>query len=272
MPHHPKKRFGQNFLRDQTVLQNIIACIQPQTDQHVLEIGPGQAALTHLLVDKVKRLDVVEIDFDLIPDLQNLATRHPALKVHQADVLKFDLRQLTNQEYSLRVVGNLPYNISTPLLFHLLEYKNLLRDIHVMLQDEVVERITATPGHHAYGRLSVMLQYHCQCEKLLDVPPTAFHPMPQVNSAVVRLIPYAQLPLQAHDYSRFAAVVQAAFAERRKMIRNTLKSFLSAEDFVALNLDPQLRAENLSVADFVRISNYLSSRKSRSDYPGSRLL
>lgn len=260
MKHQAKKRFGQNFLTDQSIIANLIDAIDPQEDQMLIEIGPGLGALTKPLLNKITELHVVEIDRDIV-SWMNTEYSMPAyeknkLIIHHVDALKFDFSSLGSH---LRVTGNLPYNISTPILFHLLDNLPSITDMHFMLQKEVVERMVAAPATPAYGRLSVMLQYYLQMEYLITVPPEAFNPAPKVESAFVRCIPYAELPFIAKDTALFANVVLAAFSQRRKTIRNTLKPFLSDDDFIKLNIDAQRRAETFSVAEFVVIANYLYS-------------
>jgi 16S rRNA (adenine1518-N6/adenine1519-N6)-dimethyltransferase len=256
MKHQAKKRFGQNFLVDQSIIQSLISAIQPQENDLMVEIGPGLGALTKPLLAHLKHLHLVEIDRDIIEWMQG---QYPAEKItiHASDVLKFDFAQLLTAGNKLRVVGNLPYNISSPILFHLLPSLASIQDMHFMLQKEVVERMVAEPSSSEYGRLSVMLQYYLQMEYLMTVPGTAFDPPPKVESAFVRCVPHTQLPYIAKDRECFAKVVTMAFSQRRKTIRNTLKALLTDADFVALNIDSQLRAENLSVKQFVEISNYL---------------
>ncbi|MFM6978909.1 MAG: 16S rRNA (adenine(1518)-N(6)/adenine(1519)-N(6))-dimethyltransferase RsmA [Methylophilaceae bacterium] len=256
MKHQAKKRFGQNFLVDQSIIQSLISAIQPQENDLMVEIGPGLGALTKPLLAHLKHLHLVEIDRDIIEWMQG---QYPAEKItiHASDVLKFDFAQLLTAGNKLRVVGNLPYNISSPILFHLLPSLASIQDMHFMLQKEVVERMVAEPSSSEYGRLSVMLQYYLQMEYLMTVPGTAFDPPPKVESAFVRCVPHTQLPYIAKDTECFAKVVTMAFSQRRKTIRNTLKALLTDADFVALNIDSQLRAENLSVQQFVEISNYL---------------
>jgi 16S rRNA (adenine1518-N6/adenine1519-N6)-dimethyltransferase len=256
-----KKRFGQNFLQDQNIIRHIISVIAPQKNDLMLEVGPGHGELTRLLVDTVNKLHVVEIDRDLIPCLLQLAAQKKNLQVHNQDILEFDLTSISKAEHSLRVVGNLPYNISTPLLFRLIDHKFLIQDIYVMLQNEVVERIVAEPDTEHYGRLSIMLQYHCAVEKLISVPPHAFNPPPQVDSAVIKLTPFKESPITAKNYVIFAEVVKQAFSQRRKMIRNTLKSFLGEEAILSLGISPLSRAENLSIKDYVKMSDFLFSKK-----------
>lgn len=252
MKHIAKKRFGQNFLTDQAIINRLIEAIHPQPEQIIVEIGPGLGALTKPLLKKINHLHVVEIDRDIVSWMQKEYTSD-SITVHNVDALKFDFSQLGMH---LRVTGNLPYNISTPILFHLLDNLAHIADMHFMLQKEVVERMVAHPSTPAYGRLSVMLQYHLMMEYLITVPPEAFEPAPKVESAFVRCVPHVKKPYMAQDYHLFYKIVLAAFGQRRKTIRNTLKDFLSDEDFVHLDLNPQLRAENLSVDNFVQISNF----------------
>ncbi|MDR2189350.1 MAG: 16S rRNA (adenine(1518)-N(6)/adenine(1519)-N(6))-dimethyltransferase RsmA [Azonexus sp.] len=253
--HVARKRFGQNFLVDHGVIAAILRAIDPQQGDTVVEIGPGLGALTEPLLARLDHLHVVEIDRDLIARLKN---RYPParLSVHEGDALAFDFARLGDE---LRVVGNLPYNISTPLLFHLADYAPGVRDMHFMLQKEVVARMTAAPGDSAFSRLSVMLQYRFHLAWLLDVPPASFDPPPQVESAVVRLIPKAAALLTAVDARVFARLVQAAFAQRRKMLRNTLKPLLDEKAITALGIDPCQRPEDLAVEDYVRLANDLAA-------------
>ena len=259
MKHIAKKRFGQNFLTDQSVITSLVAAISPELNDLMVEIGPGLGALTKPLLQKLNLLHVVEVDRDIIAWMKTEYTKpayaNNAINIHNADALKFDFTSLGK---NLRVTGNLPYNISTPILFHLLDNVSHICDMHFMLQKEVVERMVAAPSTPAYGRLSVMLQYHLQMDYLITVPPEAFQPAPKVESAFVRCIPHASLPYIAKDEAIFAKVVLAAFGQRRKTLRNTLKGLVEDDGFTALNISSQLRAENLSVADFVTIANYLS--------------
>jgi 16S rRNA (adenine1518-N6/adenine1519-N6)-dimethyltransferase len=255
--HTPRKRFGQNFLADRGVVRQIIAAIEPRRDERIVEIGPGPGALTEPLLEHVARLDVIEIDRDIV---RSLRMRFPSdsLHIHQGDALEFDFSAFGA---NIRVVGNLPYNISTPILFRLTEQAAWLRDGHFMLQREVVERMTAEPGSKDYGRLSVMLQYRWAVEALFDVPPTAFHPQPKVWSTVVRMIPYASPPHRAVDESMFADLVLRAFGQRRKTLRNALRELLAARELEQLGIEPGARGETLGVAEFVRIANYLDVRR-----------
>ena len=261
MSHQAKKRFGQNFLVDEQIIADIISAIRPEPEDNMVEIGPGLGALTRPLLKKLDHLHVVEIDRDIIARLQqdypqdNLKSK---LTIHAGDALKFDIAMLPAP---LRIVGNLPYNISSPLLFHFAAYAGRILDMHFMLQNEVVERMVAEPSTPAYGRLSVMLQYRFRMEKLLDVPPESFRPAPKVDSAIVRMIPLPAGEIEVRNEKLFAAIVRTAFGQRRKTLRNTLKVYLSEQDFEKLGVNAQLRAENLAVADFIRVANYLNERQ-----------
>ncbi len=258
MKHIARKRFGQNFLTDQQVLADIIAAIHPQTGQVMLEIGPGLAAMTRLLVADLGHMHVVELDRDLVARLQKQFT--PAqLTVHAGDALSFDFADFAKtalpEGQKLRVVGNLPYNISTPLLFHLAGFAPLILDQHFMLQKEVVERMVAEPGSKVYGRLSVMLQWRYQMRLMFIVPPTAFEPAPQVESAIVRMLPIAA-PM-ACQQEQLELVVMKAFTQRRKVLRNSLSGLLTENALIAAGVDPGLRPEMLGVAQFVALANQL---------------
>lgn len=254
--HRARKRFGQNFLIDEGVIAGIVSAVAPRPEDVMVEIGPGLAAITAPLARVVRPLHVIEIDRDIVARLKE-RFRADELVIHEGDALDFDFSALGSR---VRVVGNLPYNISTPLLFHLAESATVVVDIHAMLQAEVVERMVAAPGDSDYGRLSVMLQYRFDMEKVLDVPPAAFRPAPKVDSAVVRMIPRRVETLTARDERALSQTVAAAFSQRRKTLRNTLGGMLSGEDFAALGIDPQARAQTLSVDDFVRIANRRADR------------
>ena len=256
--HIARKRFGQNFLHDYAVITSILASLQAKSGEHWVEIGPGQGALTAPLLDKNITLDVVELDRDLVGLLKNKFKDNQRITIHSADALKFDFSTLAKQGEKLRVVGNLPYNISTPLLFHLLENATCIADMHFMLQKEVVDRICSAPGSKKYGRLSVMMQYHCVPECLFEVYPESFDPVPQVMSAIIRLTPHAVPPVVVKDKALFNAVVTQAFSQRRKTLRNSLKKLLGEQTFADLNIDPSARAETLSLQQFAELSNYLS--------------
>ena len=253
--HIPRKRFGQNFLEDQGVVGQIMQAIGPQPGERFVEIGPGLGALTFPLLLRLEHLDVIEIDRDIVKDLRASHAEH-RLTIHEGDALEFDFASIGRD---LRVVGNLPYNISTPLLFRLTGHAGIVRDAHFMLQREVVERMSAQPGTSEYGRLSVMLQYRWSIDALFDVAPTAFHPAPKVWSSIVRMIPHKVLPHVAVDEELFADVVTLAFGQRRKTLRNTLRKKLAASDFERLDIDPGARGETLAVADFVRIANLIAA-------------
>lgn len=259
MAHIPRKRFGQHFLHDPSVIQRIIDAIAPHSDDCMAEIGPGQGALTQPLLQRLDRLHVVEIDRDLAAALREHAASEPRLAVHEADAMRFDFCQLCPLQ-DTRIVGNLPYNISTPLLFHLAQQKHCIRDIHVMLQKEVVDRITARPGSKDYGRLSVMLAYSFQHRALFNIGAGAFRPPPKVQSAFVRLVPHPSPPVQVSRTADLAKLVNQAFSQRRKTLRNALKGLLSAEEIQMQQIDPGLRPEQIELAEFARLANVLSTK------------
>ncbi|WP_299773996.1 16S rRNA (adenine(1518)-N(6)/adenine(1519)-N(6))-dimethyltransferase RsmA [uncultured Pseudoteredinibacter sp.] len=254
--HKARKRFGQNFLSDPGIIQRIVSSIAPREDDNIVEIGPGKGAITALLLESCPKLNVVELDRDLIPILLAQFAVFKDFKIHQADALKFDFASLAENK-ALRIVGNLPYNISTPLIFHLLSYHGKVQDMHFMLQKEVVERMAAVPGQKSYGRLGIMVQYYCQVENLFLVPPECFQPQPKVDSAIVRLKPYQELPHPAKDVKLLERVVNVAFQQRRKTLRNGLKQLANSEQLDALKTDISVRAENLSVEQFVALSDEL---------------
>ena len=258
--HKAKKKFGQNFLVDERIIADIISAIRPEPDDNMVEIGPGLGALTRPLLKRLNRLHVVEIDRDIIARLQHDYPQDDPqrrLIIHAGDALEFDFAALPAP---LRIVGNLPYNISSPLLFHFAAYAERIKDMHFMLQNEVVERMVAEPSTPEYGRLSVMLQYRFDMEKLLDVPPESFRPAPKVDSAIVRMIPLPAGEIMVRNEKLFAGIVGAAFGQRRKTLRNTLRGYLGEEDFARLGIDPRLRAENLSVTAFASVANHLDGR------------
>ncbi len=251
--HRAKKRFGQHFLRDARVVERIVRAFAPQPGDVVAEIGPGEGVLTRALLGRVARLHAIELDRDLVAHLQR-AFPAEALTLHNADALRFDFRSLVTGGGKLRLIGNLPYNISTPLLFHLLDQVEVVHDMLFMLQKEVVDRMAAAPGGRDYGRLSVMVQWRLAVEKLFDVGPAAFSPPPQVESAVVRLTPHAPPPIAVTDAQRFGHIVQAAFAQRRKTLRNNLKGMLDADALAQIGIDPNRRAETLTLEEFARLA------------------
>ncbi len=256
-PHRARKRFGQNFLVDQNIINGIIDAIDPIAGQHIVEIGPGQAALTRKLIHAVGSIDAIEIDRDLVARLTH---EFPVekLRVHQADAMEFDFSTLPSP---LRVVGNLPYNISTPILFRLCEYEDRISDMTFMLQKEVVDRMAAAAGDDARGRLSVMLQYRFKIEKRFDVPPTAFKPVPAVDSSIVRLTPLGDQRLRPKDETLFARIVNEAFSQRRKMLRKSLAAWVSPDGWEAIGVAPTARAEELTCEAFVAISDWALARR-----------
>ena len=261
--HRARKRFGQNFLSDPNIIRRIIDAIRPQPGELMVEIGPGLGAMTAPLIERLGHLHVVEIDRDLILRLREVWT--PAqLTVHEGDALKFDFGSLCagRQDQRLRIVGNLPYNISTPILFHLAGFAEGVKDMTFMLQKEVVMRMVAEPGTEEYGRLSVMLQYRFRMGRLFDVPPGAFRPAPKVMSSIVRMMPLPTDQLGARDEALFGRIVTAAFGQRRKTLKNTLRDFMGDEDYTAVGLNSGLRGERLSVAEFVAIANHCAARRS----------
>jgi len=248
----PRKRFGQNFLHDQNIINKIVSAIAPRPDDAMIEIGPGRGALTFPILDVVEQLDVIEVDRDLIQWWQEKSIEK--LTIHAVDVLEVDLCAL-KKDKSLRIIGNLPYNISTPLLFHLFQHLDCISDMHFMLQKEVVERMVAQPGSKTYGRLSVMTQFYCQAQLLFSVSRHAFNPPPKVESAIVQLVPNPE-----HikiDADRLGQVVKQAFSQRRKTIRNCLKNWFSTEQLEALNIDPTARPETLDLESFIRLAEAL---------------
>lgn len=264
--HKAKKRFGQNFLTDDFIIERILSAIRVQSHQEVLEIGPGLGALTKTLFLQAKKLTVIEIDRDLISRLkhnfeqltkQNSHKNETQWQVINQDALEFQLSSIFNHE-KFRVVGNLPYNISTPLLFHFIEQLDYIHDMHFMLQKEVVDRICAEPNNKSYGRLSIMLQYYCQCESLFEVPPESFDPQPKVNSAIIRLKPYQTLPVTCQDTHLLSKLVTQAFSQRRKTLRNNLKKLAIEQAIEQSGIDTTLRPENIAVADYVKLCNIIT--------------
>jgi 16S rRNA (adenine1518-N6/adenine1519-N6)-dimethyltransferase len=260
MTHTPRKRFGQHFLHDPAVIARIVATIQPRECDAIVEIGPGQGAITRPLLLAAGRLQVVELDRDLIDPLREHCREAGKLTLHNADALRVDFCRLTGDAAPLRIVGNLPYNISTPLLFHLLSQARCISDMHFMLQKEVVDRLAATPGSRQYGRLSVMVQYRCRVTRLFTIGPGAFQPPPRVESAFVRLEPYRELPVAIHDEAVLETLVRQAFAQRRKTLRNALRGMLEEEAIWSLGIDPSLRAEMLGLSEFAALANSAALR------------
>ena len=255
--HRARKRFGQHFLSDPGIIDAIVRAVHPTGDDIIVEIGPGQGAITDALASSAGHLHAVELDRDLVARLRRRYEDNPNVTVHEADALQFDFASLGDR---IRVVGNLPYNISTPLLFHLLKFRNRIVDMHFMLQKEVVERMAASPGSKAYGRLGIMLGCHLHIESLFDVPREAFEPPPEVTSAVVRLDPLPPGTFDIQDEAGLSTLVSTAFMQRRKTLRNSLKKSVDAIDFEAVGIDASLRPEQVSIADYVRLSNHLRQK------------
>ncbi|CEG59022.1 16S rRNA (adenine(1518)-N(6)/adenine(1519)-N(6))-dimethyltransferase RsmA [Legionella fallonii] len=256
MRHSPRKRFGQNFLQDGGVIDQILRSINPQATDNILEIGPGLGALTQPLLRQLDHLLAVEIDRDLQQYLSQLPIAQNKLQLISADALTIDYGQFGT---GLRIIGNLPYNISTPLLFHLLQFTPFIKDMYFMLQKEVVDRMAAAPDTKAYGRLSVMLQYRCEVEHLFDVPPEAFDPRPKVDSAIVRLIPYQTPPFDIVEIDVLQKLVTSAFAMRRKTLTNNLKGIISFAQLADLGIDGGRRPEQISVSEYVQLAKFISN-------------
>ncbi len=260
MKHKARKRFGQNFLHDAHIIERIIASIAARDSQHIVEIGPGKGALTEHLLLTAGQLDAIELDRDLIPLLEQRFADYTQFRIHSADALQFDFSSLLNSaDEQLRLVGNLPYNISTPLIFRLLENVDIIEDMHFMLQKEVVERLTASPNSKAYGRLSILVQYLCHANQLFIVPPGAFSPAPKIDSAIVQLTPRKPLAdsirLEHATLNDLSFIAKSAFAQRRKTLRNNLKKIITESDIKQCDIDPGRRAETLTISEFVALTN-----------------
>ena len=258
--HQARKRFGQNFLVDQQIIAQIVSAVAPKPDHNLVEIGPGMAAITEHLVELCPSMSVLELDKDLVEFLGEKFVDYSDLSIYSGDALKMDFAQLHGGR-DLRLVGNLPYNISTPLLFHLLKIRHLITDMHFMLQREVVDRLGAVPGTKAYGRLSVMIQYHCRVMPLIPVPPESFRPAPKVQSAVVRLKPHKTMPCVAEDETLLSQIVSLCFQQRRKTLRNCLRPYLEhleSQTNSQDSIDLSRRPEQLSVSEFVALSNRIT--------------
>ncbi|WP_448546436.1 16S rRNA (adenine(1518)-N(6)/adenine(1519)-N(6))-dimethyltransferase RsmA [Thalassotalea fusca] len=256
--HQAKKRFGQNFLHNDAIISQIVDAINPEPNENLVEIGPGLGALTEPVVERAGNLSVVELDRDLAERLRHHPFLAPKLTIHEVDALKFDFGQLYREGQPLRIFGNLPYNISTPLIFHLLTFKDKVQDMHFMLQKEVVERMAAGPNCKAYGRLSIMTQYQCQVMPVMEIGPEAFQPPPKVDSAIVRLIPKQEIAKPAMSLKDLNTVCLTAFNQRRKTIRNTFKKLIAVEHIEALGIDASLRPENLSIDNYIDLANFLT--------------
>ncbi|MDX1458802.1 MAG: 16S rRNA (adenine(1518)-N(6)/adenine(1519)-N(6))-dimethyltransferase RsmA [Marinobacter sp.] len=261
--HQARKRFGQNFLHDPGVIERIVRAINPQPDDAMVEIGPGLGALTEEILTVNPNLQVVELDRDLIPVLRTKFFNYPNFRIHEADALKFDFSQLVEapengEPKPLRIVGNLPYNISTPLIFHLLSQSGVVKDMHFMLQKEVVQRLAAVSGDNHYGRLGIMAQYFCKVQPLFEVGPGAFRPAPKVDSAIVRLVPHETLPHPARDLRVLQMVVRTAFNARRKTLRKALAGVVTVAQLQELGINDGLRPENLTLAQYVAIADIVT--------------
>lgn len=261
MTHHARKRFGQNFLHSESVIRRVIGSIAPARDDRIVEIGPGMGALTGPLLERVDRLEVVELDRDLVTELPDRLGHPDNLVIHQADALAFDFRALAGDDGNLRIIGNLPYNISTPLMFHLLDQSDAIADMHFMLQKEVVDRIAASPGSKTWGRLGAMTQARADTAMLFRVPPGAFHPVPRVDSAVVRIVPRTLSDAQRELLPALEIVVRQAFGQRRKTLKNTLKGLLDEADLERLGIDPIRRAETVSLDEFGAMARLVHERE-----------
>jgi len=259
--HQPRKRFGQNFLQDDAVIQEIARAINPTADDHLVEIGPGQGALTHALVTSGCQFDAIELDRDLTSTLLAAFSIHKRFRLHSDDALKVDYSSFVQKDEKLRIVGNLPYNISTPLIFRLLDQASIITDMHFMLQREVVERLAASPGTKDWGRLGIMAQLRCEVTHLFDVPPEAFYPPPKVQSAIVRLVPHPISPFSTHDVGAVSKVVQLAFSQRRKTLRNNFKGVFNDEELRSLGIEPGDRAEGLQIEQFIALAELRASRQ-----------
>lgn len=259
MNARPKKSFGQHFLHEKRYIDRIVSSISPKDGDTLVEIGPGEGAMTMPLLAVAKRMTAIELDTDLIPGLQQRAASIGELRIVHSDVLKVDFSALAADlgAERLRIAGNLPYYISSPILFHCVEHAAAIQDMHFMLQKEVVDRMAAEPGSKVYGRLSVMLQLACRVTPLFTVPPGAFRPPPKVDSAVVRLVPLPADQRPAGDPAKIHAVVKAAFAMRRKTLANTLKGMIDEATIRAVGIDPRARAETLAPTDFVKLANVM---------------
>jgi len=256
----PKKNLGQHFLTDQDIINKIVLAVKPAAGDFLVEIGPGQGAITFPLLKKQGSLTVIEFDRDLITPLMESAEGMGDLTIIHKDVLKVDFTKLAADRPAIRLVGNLPYNISTPILFHVLEHAPVVRDMHFMLQKEVIDRMAAEPGSKVYGRLTVMLQARCEVTPLFMVPPHAFRPPPKVDSAVVRLVPLAADKIRIADATLFENLVRDAFGQRRKTIRNAMQALATSDDIESVGLRPDARAEQLPVRDFIKLANFLASK------------
>ncbi len=255
--HRPRKRFGQHFLCDPMIIEQIVAAIQPHDSEKIVEVGPGRGAISQPLANLAGEFHAIELDRDLAAALRKQFAPRANVVIHEGDVLKFDFATIGSE---LRIVGNLPYNISTPLMFRLVEFRRVIRDMHFMLQKEVVDRMAAPPGNKTYGRLSIMLGCHMEVEPLFDVPASAFDPPPKVTSSVVRLRPLPADAYEISDHEGLSRIVAEAFSHRRKTLRNALKASATEEDLIAAGMDPQSRPERATIANYVALANLIGRR------------
>jgi 16S rRNA (adenine1518-N6/adenine1519-N6)-dimethyltransferase len=263
--HTARKRFGQNFLHDEYIIDKIVSAIAPSNDQKLVEIGPGLGALTEPVCELIDSLTVIELDRDLAKRLRHHPFMQQKLTIVEQDALSFDFKTLFDGSQKLRVFGNLPYNISTPLMFHLFSFAGCIHDMHFMLQQEVVNRLAAGPNHKNFGRLSVMAQYYCKVMPVLPVPPGAFKPPPKVDSAVVRLIPYERPPVDIDKVERLNQVCAMAFNQRRKTLRNSLKEVIQGDEWSELSVSPDLRAENIGLIEYAELANFVERKANAND-------
>ncbi|WWO97015.1 MAG: 16S rRNA (adenine(1518)-N(6)/adenine(1519)-N(6))-dimethyltransferase RsmA [Candidatus Dasytiphilus stammeri] len=256
------RKWGQYYLQDKIIINNIICAINPNLNQFFVEIGPGKGALTNPISQYVDNITVIEIDKKLVNLLKNTNCLKNKLTIYCQDVLTFNFNKLVHKNDQLiRVFGNIPYNISTPILFKLFHFRNIIKDMHLMLQKEVVNRIIAVPGSKEYGRLSVMTQYYCQANYLFEINPKSFRPIPKVNSALLNLVPYKVLPHEVKNFQILSFITQRAFSQRRKILRNSLRDLVTIEILHKLEINSQWRAENVSVALYCRLANWLSEHR-----------
>ncbi|WWO97723.1 MAG: 16S rRNA (adenine(1518)-N(6)/adenine(1519)-N(6))-dimethyltransferase RsmA [Candidatus Dasytiphilus stammeri] len=257
--HFIRKNWGQIFIKDANIINNIISAINPQNHDHLVEIGPGLGALTQPISKYVEHITAIEIDKNLVNYLKNNAVLSKKLTIYQRNALNFDFNELSRQQgHKLRIFGNLPYNLSSKLIFHLFKYTNIIKDMHLMLQKEVVDRIIAVPDSKKYGRLSVMSQYYCKGLLIQDITPESFIPVPKVSSALVRLVPYTLMPNIVENISELQLITRTAFSHRRKILKNSLSKLVTVKILKEIGINPNLRAENISVALYCKLANWLA--------------
>lgn len=264
MTHRARKRFGQNFLHDHRVINDIVSIINARPNDHIVEIGPGKGALTRELAGQCQKMDLIELDRDLVKLLDAQFGHLEGITIHSADALSINYTALAQPDGKLRIIGNLPYNVSSPLLFHLVKHASSIHDMHFMLQNEVVNRLCALPGGKIYGKLSIMMQYHCRAEKLFEVGAENFSPQPKVSSAIVRLVPHQHPQARVENFTIFQELVAQAFSQRRKTLRNAIRCFLSEDELRSLDIDPGTRPETLTVREFAQLSNLCNANRTTS--------